>query len=211
MALISQIKGTDNISYNLRDDVHTWGGRNLLLRTKEFSNTGVSSSVTGYLRSGSTTNINAYNDFTSRSITSDSAGVIGEWLINDCQNGETYTLSFWAKGSGSPRCYFYGPSGYISVAQMKNSAGGSGTPGDGNSDNGTKLTVTNSWQRYWVTWTLAASGGSTNQKYCLIRNDNKGAYQICGVKLEKGNKATDWSPAPEDIAHVSGTELVLLS
>lgn len=34
MALISQIKGTDNISYNLRDDVHTWGGRNLALHSK---------------------------------------------------------------------------------------------------------------------------------------------------------------------------------
>jgi hypothetical protein len=31
------------------------------------------------------------------------------------------------------------------------------------------------------------------------------------VKIEKGNKATDWSPALEDIAHVNGTTLELLS
>jgi hypothetical protein len=30
-------------------------------------------------------------------------------------------------------------------------------------------------------------------------------------KLERGNKATDWSPAPEDIAHVNGECLELLS
>ena len=31
MALISKIKNTaDSVDYNIRDDVHTWGGRNLL-------------------------------------------------------------------------------------------------------------------------------------------------------------------------------------
>lgn len=33
MALISQIQDTNNTIYNLRDDVHTWGGRNLALAT----------------------------------------------------------------------------------------------------------------------------------------------------------------------------------
>ena len=34
MALISQIKSTDNATpYNVRDDVHIWGGRNLMKRT----------------------------------------------------------------------------------------------------------------------------------------------------------------------------------
>ena len=28
MAVISQIKGTDNVTYNVRDDVSIWGGRN---------------------------------------------------------------------------------------------------------------------------------------------------------------------------------------
>jgi hypothetical protein len=34
---------------------------------------------------------------------------------------------------------------------------------------------------------------------------------ITNIKAERGNKATDWSPAPEDIAQVDGTELILLS
>lgn len=34
---------------------------------------------------------------------------------------------------------------------------------------------------------------------------------ITDIKLEKGNKATDWSPAPEDIAHVNGECLELIS
>ena len=31
----------------------------------------------------------------------------------------------------------------------------------------------------------------------LMANGGKG--YICGVKFEEGNKATDWSPAPEDM------------
>lgn len=209
MAVLSKIKASDNVDYNIRDDYSTWGGRNLLKNTKNFTNTGVDSSEMGYLRTGSSFG-DSYNNFSSRTITTSSTGTIGEWLVTDCKNGETYTLSFFAKGSGSPRCYFYGPSGYISVASMINSAGGSGTPTDGNSDSGTKITVTSEWKRYWVTWTLAASGGTTDTKYCLIRNDNAGAYSICGVKLEKGNKATDWSPAPEDIARFIGDETIEL-
>ena len=34
---------------------------------------------------------------------------------------------------------------------------------------------------------------------------------ITDVKLERGTKPTDWSPAPEDIAHVNGECLELLS
>lgn len=37
MALISKIKGTNNTEYNVRDDVSIWGGRNLLVRTKDMA------------------------------------------------------------------------------------------------------------------------------------------------------------------------------
>ena len=30
-------------------------------------------------------------------------------------------------------------------------------------------------------------------------DNSAGVLEICGLKLESGNKATDWSPAPEDI------------
>lgn len=211
MADIKAIKGTDNVVYNLRDDYSQWGGNNLLRDTKLFAANGVVSTETGYLRSsGGTITANAFNDFTSRTIASSSGGVIGEWLINDCKNGETYTLSFWAKGSGSPRCYFYGPSGYIRCAYVVNSLGGIGTASDGNSDTNIPITVTDTWKRYWVTWTLATSGGTSAQKYALIRNDNKGNYSICGVKLERGMKATDWSPHYKDIFRYDTTNEQLI-
>jgi hypothetical protein len=143
MAVISQIKATsNNVDYNIRDDYSVWGGRNLLRGTKDFSNIGVASTESGYLSSVSGTTGDSYNNLVSKSITSASTGVVGQWYILNCKNSESYTLSFYAKGSGSPRCYFYGPSGYIPVASMINSAGGMGTSTDGNSDTGTKITVT---------------------------------------------------------------------
>jgi hypothetical protein len=43
MADIKAIKGTDNVTYNLRDDYSKWGGENLLLNIPK------SSSATAYL------------------------------------------------------------------------------------------------------------------------------------------------------------------
>jgi len=180
------------------------GGTNLLRETKNFSNSGVPNDATGYLISvGPTTTSAEIQDFVVRTNASAEAlSYYGQWLVNDCKHGETYTLSFWVKGSVRPRCYFYGPSGYINCAKTVTSNGVSTNARDGDSDAAGGISVSNDhWTRVWVTWTLANSGGTTDQKYVLIRNDNQaeaGSVYIAGAKFEKGNKATDWSPAPED-------------
>jgi len=177
------------------------GGKNILRKTKTFSNEGVLNTATGYLRNkGTITTAQSINDFTVITCTPSSAVALGEWLINGCKNGETYTLSFWVKGAGAPRCYFYGPSGYIGCEKVI-TQNGIGNSSDGNSDSRAGgVPVSNSeWQRVWVTWKLKDTGGTTDQKYVLIRNDNKVEVYIAGVKFERGDKATDWTPAPEDI------------
>ena len=177
------------------------GGKNILRKSKEFGNEGVSNTETGYLRSkGTVTTDQSIDDFTVVTCTPSSASILGEWLINGCKNGETYTLSFWVKGAGAPRCYFYGPSGYIGCEKVI-TQNGIGNGSDGNSDTGAGgVPVSNSeWQRVWVTWKLKDTGGTTDQKYVLIRNDNKVEVYVAGAKFEKGNKATDWTPAPEDV------------
>lgn len=178
------------------------GGRNLLRGTLEFSNDGVSTNSMGYM----STSI--------RSVEDDSAGVYGmkskhfesgkttayvSWYIPDCKNGETYTLSFWGKGTGEPYCFFYGPDGYIRVKSYTLSTSSiEGSTSDGNTHTAGGIKLTEEWQRYWVTWVLADSGGSTSTKYCLIRNDQGSDFRICGAKFERGNVPTDWTPAPED-------------
>lgn len=172
------------------------GGTNLLRDTKAFWRNGVDSADTGYLRAASGEG-DAYNGFTVRKVAASQKGAtIGEWLVNGCKPGEEYTLSFWAKGTSGKaiKCFFYDPTGYTYVASAKASTGASSTSGDGNID----VALTNSWARYWVTFKLRETAGSTDQKYALIRNDNAIDCWVCGAKLERGNKATDWSPSPLD-------------
>ncbi|NMM98164.1 hypothetical protein [Bifidobacterium olomucense] len=170
------------------------GGTNLLRDTKAFYRTNVSASETGYLTGFSATLGESYRGFTSRRVTASGGGVLGEWQVNDCQPGDEYVFSFWAKGTGKLRAYFYGPSGYIPCE------GGSSSTGEtvGGMDGQTNLTLASTWKRYWIRWKLRTSGGSSNTKLALLRNDNKGDWQACGAKLEKGNKVSDWSPSPLD-------------
>lgn len=55
--------------------------------------------------------------------------------------------------------------------------------------------VTTDWCRIWVTF-KALQANSNVCFYC--NNKDLGYVYLLGMKLEKGNKPTDWSPAPED-------------
>lgn len=53
------------------------------------------------------------------------------------------------------------------------------------------------WIYYENTWTINDSDISKLECVALALDKN-GMIEACDIKLEKGNKATDWSPAPED-------------
>ncbi len=96
-------------------------------------------------------------------------------------NGETYTLSCYARktsGDGTIRMQ-YGKSPYVS----------------------TTYDVTTAWKQYCFKFTIGEkSDGSTsgNTNIYIGAQAKTGVVELCGFKLEKGTKATDWSPAPED-------------
>ena len=104
---------------------------------------------------------------------------------------KTYTLSFWAKGSSDMDSYFYPDA----IKGGSNSQGKKTIASDGSIN--TKLS--SSWERYWITWTTKDNVSGT--KHILVNrlqgSSEKEVY-VCGVKLEEGNKPTDWTPAPED-------------
>lgn len=62
------------------------------------------------------------------------------------------------------------------------------------------------WQHYQVTFTNANANARTNYRVLLFYNNesytpsNWIEIKAGTLKLEKGNKATDWTPAPEDMA-----------
>lgn len=178
------------------------GGRNLISDTQNF---GVMNTTGFYLSSvGASKNGESYDQCTVRYYSGTlndvnaTKEIVGYGTLTP-EYGQSYTFSFWAKGSGKFRTYFYGGSGYVQVAKTVASDGDSNVGGDG----GKTWRLTEEWKRYWITYTLATTGNIAAGKYLLIRHD--GYYEtnltisIAGLKLEKGNKATDWSPAPEDV------------
>lgn len=76
--------------------------------------------------------------------------------------------------------------------------------GTGNIQGSTKtyksVTITPEWKQYW--FPFVADEGSLNRIDTRIEiNKSTGDNYVywAGWKLEKGNKATDWTPAPEDV------------
>lgn len=166
------------------------GGRNLLLDTKDFKSETCTSVISEEI----------YNDLSVRHLNlidaTENYMTFAEWKkIYPPKLGQIYTFSFYAKGTGSIRCFFYGATGYLGTKSNVSSQGKITTNSqDGNMD----ITLTDEWTRYWVTWTLKDSGNITIEKYVLLRLLKGNEAYVCGCKLEYGNKATDWSPAPED-------------
>ena len=100
---------------------------------------------------------------------------------------EYYTLSCWVKNSSAK-----------SVKCVLQPFWKSSTDASGKKE--FALTASSDWQRLSFTSTRKpAVNDNYAAGYVFVNADTVGAsIQICGVKLETGTKATDWSPAPED-------------
>lgn len=179
----------------------TSGGVNLLTNTKSFINGNYT--IKGTLQS------ETYNGFAVRqgANTSDDAALIIQY-IPALEANKSYTLSFWAKGSGSIQGlitgYNYPCSSISSENTSSTDEGGANT-----------FPLTSSWKRYWITFTMGNWSSAASGKVLWLRartQDGSGTVaNVCGLKWENGNVATDWAPAPEDIQHETSSRLVLQS
>lgn len=176
----------------------TIGGRNLLLGTRNFddqyySNTNASISLESISYNGSAFTIvhTKRDDMTS-----------GQYVdykyknpVGDLKPATQYTLSFWAKGNGVVETFFNASSCKLTT----NIDGYSSTRDDGQS----LLTLSDEWKRYWITWTTKDAITEDSASLTLIRimystTGHATEWYMYAPKLEVGNKATDWTPAPED-------------
>lgn len=153
---------------------------------------------------------------------------------NNSTNGDLHTQSgkYYLAGSKKVSDIYnhYGPSGYLTLS-FDWVASGDTISGQFNSewnsapwvglgdhyDGAIKPSNTNTSGHYEATVPLNASGYSTsNSVFIRFRQDNlQGNVTISNVKLEAGNVATDWTPAPEDVpsndaqlVHKTGNETV---
>lgn len=119
------------------------------------------------------------------------------WTTAIALYGGTYTLSFWAKSTVDGdiiRVHFYNPS---NITSIKGSQGQNTNATDGLCN----FTLSTTWTKYWVTYTIPI-GSSTRSVIIprLVSGAGTGTVSFMWEKLEAGNKATDWSPAWEDLA-----------
>lgn len=130
------------------------------------------------------------------------------WKTTVLLNGSVYTLSFWAKSSVNGdkiRVHFYNPSNIISVV---GSQGQRSTAVDGLCD----FVLTTTMTKYWVTYTIPKGGNSTRNVIIPrlgLGVTGTGTLTFQWEKLEEGNMATDWTPAPEDYVSFVDVEYYL--
>lgn len=193
--LTAQVSANNNAkdySDNVVDNLEI-GGRNLLLRTGSDFFSGTEPTLAGGVIGSAVTSIvtdEAHPGFevlktTRGTNTSTTSGryiyaVRDRTSSGELEIGENYTLSFWAKGEVEGLIF--------SLNQLAEH-----TTKIANSD----LHITTEWSRFWVTFTTTEGYASFASCFYTTGPAN-GVYYVTKLKLEKGNKATDWTPAPED-------------
>ena len=117
-------------------------------------------------------------------------GTSKRWFLTDFEVGTSYTLSAWIKVRSDVEL---DASGYV-MARFRSA--------DNTKLHILPLTVNNKtkkdeWLYYEKTWTIDDSDIAKLECVALALDKN-GMIEACDIKLEKGNKATDWSPAVEE-------------
>ena len=113
-------------------------------------------------------------------------GYHGEDTI-DLINGETYTLSFWAKGSEK---ILHGSGYFMCLNRIS----------DNHYIKGPSVVLDTTWQRYSRTFTVASDEAGIYQRRSIIYIVS--SSWTSHFKLEKGSVATPYSLAPEDVRTV---------
>ena len=183
------ILSTVSSTYTTKADFNnlTVGGTNLLLNSKDYNNAAWNNdkaTITSdiymgtkvYKTQGTAWNTIAYkmNDLFSRKM---------------IELNTDYTFSAYVKSSAStytPNISFYGHADFHTHSNTKVG------------------TANTSWQKVSITFKFKSINSCAADKGHSIRFEpttasSNGEYiMVCGLKLEKGNRATGWSPAPED-------------
>ena len=122
------------------------------------------------------------------------------------ETGVTYTVSAWGRiVGGSTTAAMLGFSLYNATAVSYGGAYGEAKSSDteyyGNGAYdyaGGKLRPDGKWTRIWRTFTSTASSGNIYIGFNTATTGDDVTLQLCGVKLEKGNKITQWCPNVSD-------------
>ena len=148
------------------------GGRNLIRNSQNYSN---------WLGENGTTvsTIDNSNEPTKILQVTTNGSASGHVKINVSNyiKGKEYILSFYAKNISGDKTINFEPHGGPVYS----------------------VTSTSEWVQYKVKIIPNLNWSSTSPYFYFNNKNNTSVFQIKNVKLEEGNKATDWTPAPEDV------------
>lgn len=172
----------------------TVGGRNLLRNTDYTRKGGYSERGNIYTISVDDSEDGMYNGRPSLKIIGTSAAISGSHDVwqslwnNIMENGREVTLSFYAKGS-------------VTTKMWHRVGGASIVSGCNNINSNLASTITTNWKRYVIPLGKAyvSDLSNTSPSEVIYGFGTAGTFWINSMKLEYGNKDTDWTPAPEDI------------
>ena len=157
------------------------GGLNLLQGTRDFSGNNWVNFDTIWEKTNET-----YNGLTVLETTEDWSGISQYYQV---KQGETYTFSIFARytsGAGTSTIYVSLPSDPESEYKAANI-----------NNTSIECSVDVNWKKFSITFTAATDGYIRPR---MERTDNNtNVIQVCGLMLEKGKVATDWTPSPEDV------------
>ena len=117
--------------------------------------------------------------------------------FNPCETvGETYTISFWVKSPNGSTLF--------SVYNLNND------PRHFRFDKRKAWTIDTEWQYISFIVHNVDNGSSYSDARCNrleFASSSQNGVLVKKIKVEKGNKATDWTPAPEDMATQASLEV----
>lgn len=169
---LSGFKTTVSQTYTSKTEFNNLqiGGRNLLLNTAD---------LTKWHKEASITVTKDSNDYFKISTTNTSSWWSAYWYISSDKSEQTYTLSGYNKKGTK--------NGYVVVRYYK-----------GGTNN--ILVQKDVSEGYFTIKFTVPSGAETITVYLGVKPTASGDYTYYKhPKLELGNKATDWTPAPEDV------------
>lgn len=231
MAVLSKIKASDNVDYNIRDDYSIWGGRNLIKGSNKLS---TASNMYGWINNGNSTTLEVITE-NGIPVIHMKGNVTEKWIPSittrqkiNLEWGQVYILSCDIKVDKAITIASSVPQHYWAASMENDNEFDPALTGKGAGVSVTSYVpaanvniAANTWQHYERIFTTAASAPNSSYPYPGLRPFIYGSVRSTSEsvevnvwtknwKLEKGNKSTDWSPAPEDIARFIGDETIEL-
>lgn len=124
---------------------------------------------------------------------------LSQSIVDKVEAGQTYTISGWFRSENITQ----GTTNFSLMLYMSGTYIPEGGDAIASFYPGTKNLTVNAGEGTWeyVSWTLTFTNKvatATNLRFYVFTRDMTGDLYFSHLKLEKGNRATDWTPAPED-------------